>query len=382
MAHKRILIFSATFGNGHLRAAEAIIEAIKMKDPQADITHLDFGQFLNKTFNTLIKNTYIELIKHTPKLWGQFYYKTSKIAPDSALQKFLNGLGRKEFVQYIRSFRPDLVICTYPTVAGTLAKLRENHALSVPLVTVVTDYAVHSQWIHKGVDLYIVGCQEVYKGLVEWGIEPERIHVTGIPVSTRFEYPINRAEIQAKLGLRSHLPTFLVMGGTYGVIGGAKWVCKLLADAPASVQVIVVCGRDEKLYRSLDSVMAEGKNTMIRFGFVSNVEELMGASDVIITKAGGLTVSEALTKRLPLVIFKPIPGQEEENAAFLEGIGAGITAKDEETLESVLIRLMDRPELLKKMSKAAGLAVPSRSAENAVELMLQLMEDFEEKEIG
>ena len=155
-----------------------------------------------------------------------------------------------------------------------------------------------------------------------------------------------------------------------------------MADATASVQVIVVCGRDEKLYRSLDSVMAEGKNTMIRFGFVSNVEELMGASDVIITKAGGLTVSEALTKRLPLVIFKPIPGQEEENAAFLEGIGAGITAKDEETLESVLIRLMDRPELLKKMSKAAGLAVPSRSAENAVELMLQLMEDFEEKEIG
>lgn len=382
MGHKRILVFSASFGNGHLRAAEAIIEAIKKKDPQTQITHLDFGQFLNKTFNTLIKNTYIELIKHTPKLWGQFYYKTSKMPPDSVLQKFLNGLGKKEFVRYIGSFRPDLIVCTYPTVAGTLAKLRENRAISVPLVTVVTDYAVHSQWIHKGVDLYIVGSQAVYDGLVDWGIDPDRVHVTGIPVSAQFDRPIDKLEIRAKLGLKKELPTFLVMGGAYGVLGGAKWVCKLLADLPYSIQIIMVCGKDEKLYKSLDSVIEERKNPILRLGFVDNVEELMSASDLIITKAGGLTVTEALTKRLPLVIFKPIPGQEEENAAFLQRIEAGITAEDEEELEKVLVKLIKNPKMIEKMRKAADRAVPSHSAENAVDLISQLIKNSEQKEIG
>ncbi|GAB6172169.1 hypothetical protein JCM15765_16470 [Paradesulfitobacterium aromaticivorans] len=183
MEQMSVLIFSATSGAGHVRAAEAVIEALRAKDPNVKITHLDFGAFLSKTFNTVVKNTYIELIKHTPKLWGKFYYRTSKIPPDSVLQRFLNGLGRSEFVKFIQALQ----------------------------------------------------------------------------------------------------------------------------------------------------------NPVARFGFVQNVEELMSAADIIITKAGGLTVSEALTKRVPLVIFRPIPGQEEENAIYLEGIGAGRVAKSEEELEKIIL---------------------------------------------
>jgi len=137
-----VLIFSATFGAGHVRAAEGIIEALRAKEPDVEITHLDFGAFLSKTFNSVIKNTYIELIKHTPKLWGKFYYRTSKIPPGSVFQRFLNGLGRREFVKLIQKLQPDLVICTYPTVAGVLAQQRLKGVLNIPLVTVVTDYAV------------------------------------------------------------------------------------------------------------------------------------------------------------------------------------------------------------------------------------------------
>ena len=157
MTKLRVLIFSATFGAGHVRAAEAISEAIRAKEPSAEIVHLDFGEFLNKTINKVIKSTYIELIKHTPKLWGKFYYRTSKISPHSVFQRFLNRLGRRGFLEYIHSLQPDLVICTYPTVAGILAELRLRQTLDIPLVTVLTDYAIHSQWVHLGVDLYIVG---------------------------------------------------------------------------------------------------------------------------------------------------------------------------------------------------------------------------------
>lgn len=380
MKQLRVLIFSATFGAGHVRAAEAIIEVIRAKQPAAEIIHLDFGEFLSKTINKVIKNTYIELIKHTPKLWGKLYYRTAKIPSHSVFQRFINGLGRREFLQYIHSLQPDLIICTYPTVAGVLARLRQKKVLDVPLVTVVTDYAVHGHWIHPGVDLYIAGCPDVYEGLVAKGIDPRRIQVTGIPVSPKFEIEFNREEILENLGLSPNRPTFLIMGGAYGVLGGAKWVCRFLADSEVPVQSIVVCGQDEKLFKSLDQVVEEARNPVVRFGYVTNVEELMTAADIIITKAGGLTVSEALTKRLPIVVFKPIPGQEAENAVYLERIGAGRTANTDEELEKVLANLLHHPKELEQMRQAAAKALPGQAAERAVEHMLGLVRRWGKKE--
>ena len=375
MEQLNVLIFSASFGAGHVRAADAIIEALREKDPNVKITHLDFGTFLSKTFNSVVKNTYIEVIKHTPKLWGKFYYRTSKIPPNSLLQRFLNGLGRREFVKFIQVLQPDLVICTYPTVAGVLAQQRLKGILNVPLVTIVTDYAVHSQWIHPGVDHYIVGCEGVYEGLVARGINPQSIRITGIPVSPKFEWKLDRQKILKRFNMNSNLPTVLVMGGAYGVLGGAKWICKILSETAIPVQTIVVCGNDEKLYKALDPLVEEGKNPVVRFGFVRNVEELMSAADMIITKAGGLTVTEALTKRLPLVIFRPIPGQEEENAKYLEAMGAGRTAKSEEELEKIIFHLLKHSKDLERMRRAAAKAVPGRAAELAVEGILQLLEN-------
>lgn len=375
-----VLIFSATFGAGHVRAAEAVIEALQAKEPDVKITHLDFGEFLSKTFNSVIKNTYIELIKHTPKLWGKFYYRTSKIPPGSVFQRFLNGLGRREFVKLIQVLQPDVVICTYPTVAGVLAQQRLKGVLNVPLVTIVTDYAVHSQWIHPGVNLYIVGCEEVRKGLMNRGIDSRSIRVTGIPVSPKFDMVLDRQEILKKLYFKPNYPTVLVMGGAYGVLGGAKNVCKILADSEYPVQSIIICGQDEKLFKSLDSVIEEGKNPMVRFGFVRNVEEFMTVADIIITKSGGLTVSEALTKRVPLLIFKPIPGQEDENAQFVQRLGAGHVAGTEAELEQLLNRFLSYPEDIERMQEKAAIALPGRSTERAVDDLIQLALDLRMKQ--
>lgn len=368
----RVLVFSATFGNGHLRAAEAVIEGIRIKEPSAEIIHLDFGDFLNKRVNSMVKNVYLEMIKRTPKLWGRFYYKTSKVQPRSMMQRFLNQLGRNDFLKYIHVFEPDLIVCTYPTVSSILAELRLEGILHVPLITVITDFTAHSHWVHPGVDRYMVACDEVKEILVSWGINAQRIHVTGIPISPRFEGDLDRQQIIYELGLDPELPIFLVMGGAYGGLKSTKRICKRLADSLVPVQSIIVCGKNAKLYHSLEEVSVRAGNPMVRLGYVHNVEELMAVSKLIITKAGGLTVSEALTKHLPLVIFKPIPGQEDGNAQFVQRIGAGYVAGSEEELELLLNHLLSHPEDIEKMRERAAEALPGRSTERAVEDMLQL----------
>lgn len=372
MKQLRILVFSAAFGNGHLRAAEAIIEELRIKEPTAIVTHLDFGDFLSKRFNSMVKKLYFELIKHSPKLWGKFYYKTSKLDPQSRIQRFLTQLGRSEFIKYIQEFEPDLIVCTYPTVSSILAQLRMEHILQVPVITVITDYTVHSHWVHPGVDRYMVACKEVKEMLVTSGILEQRINITGIPISPKFEKRIDRELIASKLGLKPNLPTFLVMGG-YGSLGSTKKICKEITDSAVPVQGIVVCGNNKKLYHSLQAVGTSARNPLVRLGYVNNMEELMSAADLIITKSGGLTVTEALTMHLPLVIFKPIPGQEEENAIFVQRVGAGEVACTEEELEGLLNRYLNYPKEIEKMRKKAALALLGHSAEQTVNNMFELI---------
>jgi len=378
----RILVFSAGFGNGHFRAAEAVIEGIQLKEPYAKIIHLDFGDFLNKRLNSVAKRLYMEMIKHTPRLWGKFYYKTAKLQPKSMMQRFLNQLGRSDFLKYIQALEPDIIVCTYPTVSSILAQLRLERILHVPVITVITDYAVHSLWVHPGVDRYMVACEEVKESLVSWGIEAQRVRVTGIPISPKFEKAMDRGHIISKLGLSPDLPTFLVMGGVYeGEI--VKRICKQLADSQVPIQSMIVCGKNEKLYQSLEDLCIQTRNLIVRFGYVQNVEELMEVSDLIITKAGGLTVTEALTKDLPLVIFKPIPGQEVENAQFVQRLGAGLVAGTEEELEQLLNRFSSYPEDIERMQKKAAIALPGRSAERAVDDLLQIVSDLRiDRKIG
>lgn len=379
MKQLRVLVFSAAFGNGHIRAAEAIIEGIRLEEPFAEITHLDFGDFLSKRLNTMAKSLYMEMIKHTPRLWGRFYDKTAKLHPKSMMQRFLNQLGRSDFLKYIQAFEPDIIVCTYPTVSSILAQLRLERILHVPVITVITDYAVHSLWVHPGVDRYMVACEEVKESLVSWGIESQRVHVTGIPVSPKFEREMDRGHIISKLGLNPDLPTFLVMGGVYeGEI--VKRICQQLADSLVPVQSIIVCGKNEKLYHLIEQVSGQARNLIVRFGYVHNVEELMAVSDLIITKAGGLTVSEALTKHLPLVIFKPIPGQEVENAQFVQRMGAGQVAGTEEELEQFLKHFLSNPEDIERMQEKATVALPGRSTERAVDNLLHLALDSRMKQ--
>lgn len=369
----RVLVFSATYGAGHIMAAEALIQALKVIKPSVEIIHEDFMGLYNNTVNRIIKSSYISMIKRVPKLWGAFYQSTKNLTHDSLFQRLINNIGRKQLTEYIDSLQPDLIICTYPTISGLLAQLRSLGELNIPLVTVITDYTTHCQWIHPGVDLYIVGSPQVRDGLVERGIKPKSIQVTGIPVRPNFDRILNPHEARQSLGIRNDLFTFLIMGGAYGVLSDVKWICKYIAATDAPIQGIVVCGKDRRLYHSLDSVLEDGRNPIIRFDFVNDIDVLMAASDVIITKAGGLTVSEALTKHLPMIIFKPIPGQEKNNACYIEAIGAGKIAHTQQELKTIIEELIKNQHIIEQMRSSSVHAFPGHSAERAVKAILNLI---------
>lgn len=373
MQDPRVLIFSASFGAGHVRAAEALIEAIHQIQPGSEITHLDCWAILNKTFTSMAKDLYISMLKHTPHLYGGLYDSTANFSSASLFHRFFDNTGQSKYLRCIQSFKPDLIICTYHTVAGAIADLKLRKLVDVPLVVVITDYSVHNQWIHPGVDLYIVGSDDIHRKFVSRDFDPDQVKVTGIPVSPRFEYHLDQAEIRARLGLLPDRPTCLIMAGAYGVLSEIKDLCQILAKTSVPAQTIVVCGRDEGLYKSLDDILATSCNPMIRFGFVDNVEELMSAADIMVTKAGGLTVSEALAKRLPMIIYKPIPGVEQANAAFLEKIGAGQIVHSQEDLERLLLPLLEQPKAMRAMQEAASQALPGSAAKLAVQHMLHLV---------
>lgn len=370
----RVLVFSASFGGGHIKAAEALIQALKNDNRETEVIHEDFMGLYSRAFNKVIKSSYINIIKRTPKLWGTLYQSTKSLTYESLFQQLVNNIGRRQFIEYIYRIQPDLIICTYPTISGLLAQLKSIGELKTPLVTVITDYTTHCQWIHPGVDLYIVGNSEVRDGLVSQGINSKSIQVTGIPVSPNFERELNQKAARQSLGLASDRLTFLIMGGAYGVLTGLKWMCKYIATTEAPVQAMVVCGKDKNLYRSLDTIIDETQNPILRFSFVNNVDFLMTAADVIVTKAGGLTVSEALTKHLPMIIYKPIPGQEEYNARYIEGIGAGKIAPSQQDLFRIINRLIENKDMIKEMRSSAITSFPGHSAERAVQAILNLVD--------
>ena len=198
----------------------------------------------------------------------------------------------------------------------------------------------------------------------------ERIHTLGIPVSQTFLEKKDRFRLIRELGLKNKL-TMLVMGGSLG-FGEFRDVFTSLLQCGRDIQVIAVAGYNKKLEKEL-KVIAGGssKDTRI-FGYTDRISDLMDISDLIITKPGGITISEALVKKLPILIMSPIPGQEERNARFLTNTGAAARIFRNEDLDSLFCQVLDNPLRLKHMREMAGyLAKP-----HASEAIADLIEDI------
>jgi processive 1,2-diacylglycerol beta-glucosyltransferase len=278
--------------------------------------------------------------------------------------------SRRRLSRYIRQFKPDAVLCTHYLPFETLAEMREGKNGSQPfVVSVVTDFEAHALWMESCVDLYCVAAEETKARLIARGAGDGNIVATGIPIATRFSENIDARAVRKTLGMRDDLPTILVLSGGFGMGPVAK-ILRELDKVANEFQTLVVCGRNEELRREL--AMQDRKHPTRVQGFASNMHELMAIADLIISKPGGLTSSEALAVGKPLLILDPIPGQEAANSDFLLERGAAAKVNRVEDIPYRVGQLLGSKKLESLAAAAKGLGRPHAGTAICKEVLRRL----------
>ncbi|XJZ28269.1 glycosyltransferase [Bacillota bacterium Lsc_1132] len=370
---EKILILSGRFGEGHLQAAKAIQEAAKLKYPEVQTMVVDFMEWAHPNLFPVSHFVYMKGIKTFPQLYGFFYQKTYK---SSSFSKKLNdafSLGMRKMLHLLAAYKPSVVVSTYPFASSVLSKLKENGLTNVPLVTVITDHTHHSYWLHPYTDQYMVGSKQIKEKLIRLGIQAKKIATTGIPIRTTFLEKSDKQAVMEKYQLEKSKPTILIMGGGEGLIGKGMLDPKTLEQFPQPLQLLVLCGHNEKLREQLLSELACSKHSIKLLGYIERVDELMAVSDMIITKPGGVTTSEALAMELPMLLYKPLPGQEQDNARFLTASGAAVIAQNPTELYALLADMIENKPLLAKMKENCGKIQKSQAAFHAVTIIAGLL---------
>lgn len=395
---KKVLIMSASTGGGHNRAARAIKEELEQKtidgfNIQCEI--VDSLKLVNNTMDKIISRGYEKSAIYTPKAYGSVYRfsETSLVSKNEFKGNLLTSLMAKKFKKLLNDSRPDLIIGTHPFPMIALSTLKKHsdggsdHGLHLgdhhntidvpPMISVLTDYTTHSTWIQNEIDYYIVGHEYVKELLAYEGVDTEKIKPFGIPVEKSFLSNREKEEVLNELGLSSDKLTVLLMGGSFGA-GNIKETLEELLDIDRDFQILVITGRNESLKEKLEKKLAthnHNKNICV-LGYTNKMNDILASIDVLITKPGGLTTTEALLKDVPMIVPYYIPGQEEENLDFLSNCGAALRTTKKYTLSVLLKVLIDDPsrlDMLKKNIKSIRKFNSSQNIANLVEDVLLSM---------
>jgi processive 1,2-diacylglycerol beta-glucosyltransferase len=367
----RLLILSVSAGAGHVRAADAIAAAARAATPAHQTLHLDLLSLVPREFKKLYGEQYIKLVERLPQLWSYLYSKTDRPTRDSfvgKLKRAAEQVNTRKLNVEIEKFAPDAIVCTHFLPAELLSRQKGKGKPLPPLWVQVTDFDVHTLWVQGHVDRYCVANDEVAFRLADRGVPRKNIHVTGIPVMPQFAAPLDRATCAGELGVAADKFTVLMMAGGAGV-GSLDELAARLLRLPDDLQLIALAGRNAELLKRLQTLARKHPGKLFPLDFTSTVERVMTAADLVVTKPGGLSVSECLAKAKPMLLVSPIPGQEERNADYLLEAGAAIKAVDGPTLEFKLARLLANPERLRAMSEAAHRIGTPRAAREVVRLI-------------
>jgi processive 1,2-diacylglycerol beta-glucosyltransferase len=360
----RILILSASVGAGHLRAAQALELALRELSPESYIQNTDVLTLTSPLFRRLYGKAYIDLVNLAPHLLGAFYDLSDVVRTPTRRGDQLRRLAQRVNLSKVISLlgqKWDLVVNTHFLPAQIIALRRRRNRLRLRHVTVVTDFDAHAFWTNSPTDRYFVATEEAALSLGHWGVERGTIEVTGIPVHPVFAKPKSALECRAKHSLDPSLPTILLLAGGFGV-GPIEKIYRALLELPAPVQIVAVAGRNAALKTKLSKAAVPARHKVSLLGFTAEIDELMAAADLLVTKPSGLTTSEALARGCAMVIANPIPGQESRNSDYLLEHSAAIKINSLSSLTWKLQTLLEAPARLAQIrANAAALGHP-RSA--------------------
>ena len=372
MAPTKILFLSVSAGAGHMRAAEALRLTAEKNLPGVVTQHLDVMQYVPSAMRKLYTDFYILLVNSYPALWGMLYQRSADADPDGPIHKFrraVERLGTGDLRKAVNAFAPDAIVCTHFLPAEVLTHELRHGRLHIPVWVQVTDFDLHAMWVIPGMTGFFAASEEIAFRMRANKIEPQRIHVTGIPVMPAFGDSHDRLECCQRFGLQPKRRTIMLMGGGAGV-GRLDEVAGMLMQLEHDFQLIVLAGRNEQALARLRMLAVEHPERLFPFGFTTDVAPLMACADLLITKPGGLTISESLAVGIPMIVYAPIAGQEERNADYLLEQGAALKAIDMVSLEYRLNELLADTARLERMRDCARSIGRPRAARDVLDTVL------------
>ena len=337
----KILIFYASYGGGHLNAAKSIYEYITANYPKHDVEMIDCMKYVNKTIEKITTAAYREAAKKMPWVWGRIYNDSQK-GPLAHLSSRSNKIMAIKLLKLLRDKQPDLIISTHPFGSQMCSYLKRKGKIHAKIATIMTDFAPHDQWLVGSdfTDYYFVAHDKMKQYLISKNIPENHIFATGIPLSKRFLEKYDRKEILDKFSLTDNKKTILFFGGGEFGLGKTRTIefFKTLVSFNNSIQIVAIAGKNEKMKIAFENIVEEfeAQERVKVLSFTNQVPELMSISSLVVTKPGGMTTTESLASHLPMLIINPIPGQEEENAEFLESKGVGIWIKKDTDVNTLL----------------------------------------------
>ncbi|MFC2767610.1 MAG: glycosyltransferase [Mitsuokella sp.] len=337
-AAKRILILTASIGSGHTKAAEAIATELRRALPGAEITTVDFMARRISFLHALMKKAYLVMLDFVPNLYDVFYKLSGGKAGGKATQGAFARVMAPAMRRLMRRYAPNLVLCTHPFPEGAAALVKREDP-SFTLATVMTDYSLHSIWLCPHVDHYFMATEAMREEMRARGFAEASLHVTGIPVAQALAVVPDYASVRHAMAIEQGQRAILLMGGGLG-LGGIEETVEALESIPERLALLVVAGRNEALKERVQDFADRSHHQVFVWGYTDRVPVLMRAADLLITKPGALTMSEAFVLGLPMLLHDPIPGPETENAVYATRHRAAIWLHPGEDLAAAVRSLL------------------------------------------
>ena len=371
----KILIFYASYGGGHLHAAQSIHDYIDTNYNNMDIELIDCMKYVNKTIEKITTTAYQEMAKKAPWAWGRIYSDSQK-GPLAHISSRSNKIMAIKLLKLLREKKPDLIISTHPFGSQMCSYLKRKGKIFAKIATIMTDFAPHDQWLvgNDFTDYYFVAHDKMKQYLVSKNIPESKVFATGIPLSNRFLLNYNKKEILNEFGLQENKKTVLFFaGGEFGL--GKTTTLQIFENFVTSnhnIQMIAISGKNPKMQEGFKEIVEKyNKSSDIKIlSYTDQVPELMYISDLVVTKPGGLTTSESLASHLPMVIINPIPGQEEENAEFLENKGIAIWIRKSDDSKNIIENLLSNSDKLQSMKENTYILAKPLSTQSICKILL------------
>jgi processive 1,2-diacylglycerol beta-glucosyltransferase len=356
-AGAKVLLLTASVGVGHNSAARAIQAGLALRAPEVSVELIDVLSLTSKWFRLVYAGGYALLVSRFPFLYGVgFWASNRRSAPGRSLLErrrlWSERRAAGSLARDLLDTQPDVIVHTHFLAPPMIGRMIRGGRLRSRQMVAITDADAHRYWYAESVDHWFASSPKCVQRLQDWGIDPERITQSGIPLHPKWSETLDRGAILSDWDLPSDKPILLLSGGTDFTCGPVTRIARdLIAHCPEAV-VVVLIGNNKQLAARLAKVVPSDPRLRI-VSFTDRVHELVEVASIMITKAGGITTAECLTRAKPMVLLKPVPGQESSNAAYFEAEGAALVARNRSDVVAHVRRLLDDPIALDALSRNA-----------------------------